>query len=243
LRRRVRRAISLSFPDKMTPMLDAALASLNEIFSPPFRKVLFKSLGMTLLFLALAWVGLDRLALSFIVVKHPWLETALTFATGAGLFLFLAFLIAPLSILIAGLFLDDLADVVEADIYPEGHRGRAIPVAQAIWMGLRFALVSAAVNLLALTLLLVPGLNAAAFVLANAYLFGREYFLLAATRFRSLAEAEEMRRRNAPRLFFAGLFIAAFVAVPGLNVLTPLFGVAFMSRVHKMLSPEWRGKS
>jgi CysZ protein len=28
--------------------------------------------------------------------------------------------------------------------------------------------------------------------------------------------------------------------VPGLNVLTPLFGVAFMARIHKMLSPEWR---
>jgi CysZ protein len=217
-------------------MLDAALVSLREIFSPPFRWVLFKSLGMTLLLLALAWAGLDRLAISYIAVERPWLAATLTFATGAGLFLFLAFLIAPLSILIAGLFLDDLADVVEADLYPEGQRGQAIPVAQAIWMGLRFALVSAGVNLLALMLLLVPGLNAMAFVLANAYLFGREYFLMAATRFLSLADAEEMRRRHAPRLFLAGLFIAGFVAVPGLNVLTPLFGVALMSRVYKMLA-------
>lgn len=226
----------------MTPMFDAALAALREIMTPPFRVVLLKSLGMTFVFLALAWVGLDKLAMSFVLVNHPWLQTALTVATGAGLFIGLAFLIAPVSILVAGLFLDDLADVVEADIYPPAQRGRAIPVAQAIGMGLRFAVVSALVNLLALTLLFVPGVNAAAFLLANAYLFGREYFLLAATRFRSPAEAEELRRRHAPQLFVAGLFIAAFVAVPGLNVLTPLFGVAFMARIHKMLSPEWRGR-
>jgi CysZ protein len=227
----------------MTIMFDAALAALREIFSPPFRNVLFKSLGMTLLFLALAWVGLDKLALSYIAVNHPWLQVALTYATGLGLFLFLAFFIGPISVLVAGLFIDDLADVVEADLYPPGQRGRAIPVSQAIMMGLRFAAVSAGVNLLALLLLLLPGINAVAFLLANAFLLGREYFLFAATRFRSLEEAMELRRRYAPQLFLAGLFIAAFVVTPGLSVLTPLFGVAFMSRVHKMLPrAQWAGK-
>lgn len=222
----------------MTFMFDSALAALREIFSPPFRKVLLKSLGMTFLFLALAWVGLDKLALSYVDVSHPWLQAALSYATGVGLFVLLAFFIGPISVLVTGLFLDDLADVVEADLYPPGARGRAISAAQAILMGLRFAGVSAAVNLLALLLLLLPGINAIAFLLANAYLLGREYFLFAATRFRSLEEAMELRRRYAPQLFLAGLFIAAFVATPGLNVLTPLFGVAFMSRIHKMLSPR-----
>jgi CysZ protein len=222
----------------MTFMFDAALAALREIVTPPFRTVLLKSLGATFLLLALAWVGLDRLALSWVAVSHPWLQLALTYATGVGLFILLAFLIGPISVLVAGLFLDDLADVVEADLYPPGRRGRPIPAAQAVLMGLRFAAVSAGVNLLALLLLLVPGVNAVAFLFANAYLLGREYFLFAATRFRSLEEATELRRRHAPQLFLAGLFIAALVATPGLNVLTPLFGVAFMARIHKMLSPE-----
>lgn len=224
----------------MTFMFDAALAALREIVSPPFRNVLFKSLGMTLLLLALAWVGLDKLALSYVAANHPWIQVALTYATGVGLFILLAFLIGPISVLVTGLFLDDLADVVESDLYPPGRRGSAIPASQAILMGARFAAVSAAVNLLALLLLLVPGVNAVAFLFANAYLLGREYFLFAATRFRPLGEATALRRRHAPQLFLAGLFIAAFVATPGLNVLTPLFGVAFMARIHKMLSPERR---
>lgn len=221
-------------------MLEAAIAAIRQILTPPFRNVLYKSLGMTFVFLALAWIGLDKLALSFVAVSHPWLQTILTIATGAGLVFILAFLIAPLSILVAGLFLDDLAEHVELEVYPDGLTGRPLPAGQALFMAMRFAVVSAGVNLLALMLLFVPGVNAVAFLLANAYLFGREYFFLAATRFRSIEEAEDMRRRYGPQLFLAGLFIAGFVAVPGLNLLTPLFGVAFMVRIHKMLSPEWR---
>ncbi len=224
----------------MPTMFDAALAALREILTPPFRVVLYKSLGATLLLLALAWVGLDKLALSYVMVSHPWLQMTLTYATGVGLFFALAFFLAPISMVIAGLFLDDLADIVEADLYAPSQRGRPVPAGQAVWMGLRFALLSAIVNFFALLLFFVPGINAAAFIFGNAYLFGREYFLFAATRFRSLREAEELRRRYAPQLFFAGLFIAAFVMTPGLNVLTPLFGVAFMARVYKMLTPEQR---
>jgi CysZ protein len=103
-----------------------------------------------------------------VAVNHPWLQVALTYATGVGLFILLAFFIGPISVLVAGLFLDDLADVVEADLYAPDARGHAIPASQAILMGVRFAALSAGVNLLALFLQLVPGLNAIAFILANA---------------------------------------------------------------------------
>ncbi|PWB79034.1 MAG: cysteine biosynthesis protein CysZ [Methylocystaceae bacterium] len=217
-------------------MLQAALDAARQIFTPPFRNVLYKSLGMTFVLLALAWVGLDRLALSFLTVDNAWLHTFVTLATGAGLVVVLAFLIAPISVLVAGLFLDDLADIVESETDPHGPRGRPLPAGQALAMGLRFALASAGVNLLALLLLLVPGVNAIVFLLANAFLFGREYFAFAATRYRSLEEARELTRRHSTTLFFAGLFIAGFVAVPGLNLFTPLFGVAFMVRMHRLLT-------
>jgi CysZ protein len=34
----------------------------------------------------------------------------------------------------------------------------------------------------------------------------------------------------------AGLFIAAFVSIPVVNLATPLFGMAFMVHMHKRLS-------
>lgn len=219
-------------------VVEAGLLAIREIVSPPFRQVLFKSLAMTLAFLALIWIGLDKLALSYIFTNHPFLQTLIGYATGAGLFIFLAFFIGPISVIVSGVFLDNLADIVEHDLYDENERGRAIAVSQAIIMGLRFAIVSAGVNFVALLLLLIPGVNAIAFVMANAYLLGREYFLFIATRFLPLAQALEMRRAYAVKLFIAGLFIAVFVAIPGLNVLTPLFGVAFMSRVYQELARQ-----
>ncbi len=221
-------------------MLHAATDALSRIFTPPFRSVLWKSLALTLALLALAWVGLDRLVIHYANVTNPWLATALSLLTGLGLLFGLAFLLAPVSSLVAGFFLDELAEIVESETAPGGARGRALPVGLAMWLSAKFAGVSALVNLAALLFLLVPGVNLVAFLAANAYLQGRQYFELAALRYRPLAEVREMRRKHAVYLFFCGLFIAAFVAIPVLNLVTPLFGVAFMTRVHQRLAPPPR---
>jgi CysZ protein len=218
-------------------MLDDALAALRQIFTPSFRTALIKTLGLTLLLLALIWLGLDRLVLHFINVQTAWVATFLSLVTGVGLFIGLAFLLAPTSSLVAGLFLDELAEIVEREIYPPNRIGRALPAGYAVWLAVRFALVSALVNLIALMLLLVPGINAIAFLAANAYLLSREFFELAALRYRPLEEVRFLRRRYQVRLFLAGLLIAALLAIPLLNLLTPLFGTAFMVRVHKRLAP------
>jgi CysZ protein len=219
-------------------MLDDALAAFRQIFTPPFRAVLIKMLGLTLVLLALIWLGLDRLVLHFVTVQTPWAATLLSIVTGVGLFIGLAFLLAPTSSLVAGLFLDELAEIVEREIYPPDGIGHALPAGYAVWLALRFALVSALVNVIALMLLLVPGINAIAFFVANAYLLSREFFELAALRYRSLEEVRLLRRRHRLRLFIAGLLIAALLAVPLLNLLTPLFGTAFMVRLHKRIAPR-----
>jgi CysZ protein len=218
-------------------MLDDALAAFRQIFTPPFRAVLFKTLALTLLLLGLVWFGLDRLVLHFVNVQTAWVATLLSIVTGLGLFVGLAFLIAPTSSLVAGLFLDELAGLVERDIYPSDRIGRALPAGYAIWLAIRFALLSTLVNLIALVLLLVPGINAVAFFVANAYLLSREFFELAALRYRPFEEVRALRRRHPIRIFIAGLLIAALLAVPILNLLTPLFGVAFMVRLHKRIAP------
>ena len=91
-------------------------------------------------------------------------------------------------------------------------------------------------NIVALILLLIPGVNIIAFFIVNGYLLGREFFEFAAMRFRSEAEAKALRRRHAGTVFLAGLVIAAFLAVPVLNLLTPLFAAAMMVHLHKMVA-------
>jgi uncharacterized protein involved in cysteine biosynthesis len=65
------------------------------------------------------------------------------------------------------------------------------------------------------------GLGLVIMFFANAYLLSREYFLLAAMRFRTPDEAKAMRRAIAPD-FLAGLLIALFVSIPIVNLATPL---------------------
>nr|WP_050764120.1 sulfate transporter family protein [Beijerinckia indica] len=214
-------------------MLDAAIAAINEMFSKPFRAVFYKTLGLTIALLAVAGFGLDRLVLSRVIVILPsaWMQTIFVWLSGLGLMVGLVFLVPAVSFIVASFFFDELAAVVERDIAPPGALGRPLPYGEAMWLGLRFAGLSLLVNIGALLLLLVPGVNAVVFIGANAYLLGRGYFELAATRYLPLSEVHLLRRAEAPRLFVAGLLMALLLGVPILNLLGPLFCTAFMVRI------------
>jgi CysZ protein len=217
-------------------MFQDAFDSFSDVFSRPFRRVMAKSFVLTAAALILAWFGLDRLALSLVHIGPPWLATAISLIVGIGLLAGLMVLAAPASSLVAGFFLDEIAARVESEIDPEGPEGRPAPALVVALFALRFAGLSVLVGLIALALLFVPGLGIVAWIGANGYLLGREYFELAAMRFRSAGQAREMRRRYALLVFTHGLLIAGFVAVPLLNLLTPLFATTLMARLHKRLA-------
>src|SRR5260370_26278016 len=211
-------------------MIDDALAALRQSFTPPFRATPWKSLGLTVLLLVLIWFGIDRLAGSLIGIETPWLATILGLLLGLGLVVGLVFLIGPVASLVAGFFLDDIADIVERTIDPTGLPGKPAPTAAAALFVLRYAALSVAVNLIALVLLFAPGVNVVAFLGANGYLLGREYFELAAMRFRPPAEARAMRRHFELRIFLAGLVVAGFMAVPILHPCPPPFSPPLPTR-------------
>ena len=138
--------------------------------------------------------------------------------------------------LVASLFVDDVADIVEREHYPAERPGVALPFSQAILEGIKTAFLTILIYLVALPLVLFAGAGFLIFFLAAAWLLGREYFELAAMRFRPPEEAKAMRRDNAATIFTAGLFIAAFVSIPIVNLATPIFGMALMVHMHKRLS-------
>jgi CysZ protein len=217
-------------------MLQDAIDSFVDIFSSPFRLVMMKSLALTVGVLVLAGFVLDRFAMSFVQVQPGWLATAISVLVGLGLVAGLVFLAAPATSLVAGFFLDEIAAIVEREVDPEGVPGRPAPAVESALFALRFAALSLLVTLTALVLLFVPGVGLLAWIAANAYLLGREYFELAAMRFRSVAEARAMRQHFAMQVYLTGLFIAGFVAIPVLNLFTPLFATALMARLHKRLA-------
>jgi CysZ protein len=137
---------------------------------------------------------------------------------------------------VASIFVDEVADHVEHEYYPAEQPGTALPFMLAMVEGTKIALLTILVYLIALPFVFVAGAGFLVFFIATAWLLGREYFELAAMRFRSPEEAKAMRRQNAATIFTAGLVIAAFVSIPIVNLATPLFGMAFMVHMHKRLS-------
>ena len=217
-------------------MLSDAFESVAQIFSPPFRKIMWKSLGLTAIVLILLGLGLDRLA-SLLTPNAPgWLSWIVSIAVAVGLIASMIFLAAPTVSLVASFYLDDIADAVEREIDPTGPRGHPLPLPASLYVGLRFAALSLLVNLSVLALTLFTGFGFAAFFILNGYLLGREYFELAAMRHLPFSQAVELRRQRSFDVFVAGMIVAGFVAVPLLNLLTPLFATAFMTRILKRIA-------
>lgn len=225
-------------------ILDAASRALAEIFSPWIRSVFWKVLGLTLLALAALWLAVRE---AFFAWVMPWISSYipdlpdwagwLTVVAGllsaVGLAAALAMLIAPVSAIIAGFFLDDAADVIEKKDYPADPPGTALPLGQSLMSSLRFFLVVVAANLVALLFLLVPGVNLVIFFVVNGYLLGREYFEFAASRHLGVEGARAYRRANQGKVMLGGFVIALFLFVPILNLLTPLFAAVLMIHLFK----------
>jgi CysZ protein len=216
-------------------------AALRQVLSPALRKVLWKSLALTIALLVLVWFGLTRLLAFYLdrtdfAVDYPMVEAFAFFLAGAGLFVALAYLLPAVSAIVAGYFLDDVAEVVERTDFPADPPGVPLSLGRSLLYGLRFAGLSLLVNLAALLLFFVPVVNVFAFFVANSYLLGREYFELAAGRFRPMADAAQMRAEHRGTVLLAGAILAGLVLVPVVNLLTPLVGVALMVHVHKRLS-------
>lgn len=232
-------------------MLDAAVKALSQMMSPPMRSILCRSIALALVLIVVLAIGLQRLLSWFATYGEVWLEGLLgpswhsslevlawiiSIAAGLGVVFGSVFLMPAITSLVASFFVDDVADIVEREYYPAERPGTALPFNQAIFEGIKTALLTILVYLVALPLVFLAGAGFLIFFLAAAWLLGREYFELAAMRFRSPEDAKAMRRDNAATIFTAGLFIAAFVSIPVVNLATPIFGMAFMVHMHKRLS-------
>jgi CysZ protein len=214
-------------------MISDALGAFAQTFSPPLRKILLKSIGLALL-LIVALGGLLQWLLQFLLpLAHPY-DYIAAILLGLLTLILAFFAMAPVTSLMAAIFLDDVADEVERTKFPADRPGKPLSIPRATALSVKFFGVVLAVNLAAILLwFVIPVLNIGVFFIANAYLLSREFFEMAAMRFRTPEEARRLRQQNAVPVFISGLVIAAIVTVPVLNLITPVFATAFMVRRHK----------
>lgn len=230
-------------------MFDAAVKALSQMFSPPFRQVLLKSIGLALILIVLIGIGLNKLFSWMATSGATWAEATaggheiwqilawvLSIAATLGIITGAVFLMPAVTAFVGSFFVDEIADEVEREYYPNEQPGTALPLWLALVEGIKTALLAVLIYLCAVPFLFFAGLGLVIIFVANGYLLGREYFLLAAMRFRPPEEAKAMRRAHRTQIFLSGLLIALFVSIPVVNLATPLFAMAMMVHMHKRLS-------
>jgi len=239
----------------MMIMLDAVVRALSQLVSPEFRAVLWRSIAYALVLIVLIAVAVQRLSAWLATVGEGWAEGVLggamhtplvvlawilSVAAGIGILIGSIFLMPAVTALVGSFFVDDVALQVEQRYYPLEPVGTPLPVVRAFLEGSRTALLAVVVYLVAVPFLLFAGAGAVIFFIATAYLLGREYFELAAMRHHRVGYAKGLRKQNQGIVLVAGLFIAAFVSIPIINLATPLFAMALMVHIYKHVSGSAR---
>ncbi len=181
-------------------MLDAAVKALSQILSPPMRSILWRSIGLALVLITALAFGLQRLLSWFATSGEVWLDGMLgpsfdtsinvlawivSIIAGLGVVFGAVFLMPVITSLVASVFVDEVADHVELEHYPAERPGTALPFGLAMTEGVKTALLTLLVYLIALPFVLIAGAGFIVFFIATAWLLGREYFELAAMRFRA----------------------------------------------------------
>jgi uncharacterized protein involved in cysteine biosynthesis len=225
-------------------MIAPILAALGQIGDPAFRSVLLRGVGLSLALLAGFTAALVWLARWLVgpTVTLPWIGTVTWLDEAAGLAVLpvmlvaSVFLMVPVASAFTGLFLDRIADAVEARHYPtlppprrQGWGEMSVETAQ--FLGLVIG-----VNLLALLayLLLAP-IALLIFWAVNGFLLGREYAQLVAARRMSRPDSAAFRARYRGRIWLTGILMAVPLSVPVLNLLVPVVGAAaFTHLVHRL---------
>lgn len=228
-------------------MLAALRRTLDQLGDRAHRGVLLRSLAGTLALFASLWWGVAALLARLDTTGWPgWLARLWSDADGFVALL----LVAPLALLlfagvattIAGLFLDDIVDAVEAKHYPERH-GKHLSAAANLQLALGAGLRVLVANLLALPvylLLLFTGFGSLLlFLVLNAWLMGHEYMEMVAARHLPADKVKLWLAAHRRVRWQAGAITAACFAVPVLNLLAPLVGAGLATHLfHGAYEPE-----
>ncbi len=229
--------------------LSRAIAQLRD---PRLLKPLVLSLISAVLLLAvlsaLAVWGLTSLDLGGGVFGFSLLDRALAWlidSAAVALGVVIAIMLFPAAAIgLQSLFLDAVADAVEAKHYPNLAPGRRQRVGEIIATALRLTLVVLGLNLALLfvwliLLLVATPLAPIPYYLVNGYLLGREYFELVALRRMTPEQAVVLRKRKLGWNMADGIVLTVLFTIPIVNFAGPIIASAYMThRFHRVWRPE-----
>ena len=216
-------------------ILSDFLKSVAQFDDPKFRRVLWRGMGLTIALLITACLlvnfGINQLLSSAwaanLIGNQSWLGALIN--VGGVLFTIALsiWLMVPVTSAIIALFLDEVAQAVEARHYPHLPKQTATKLQDQILVGIRFLGILLLANVGALILsMIVPLLAPFVFWATNGYLMGREYFQMAAMRRLPRAQAQELFQRHQGSIWIAGVLMAIPMSIPLVGLFIPILGAA-----------------
>lgn len=220
-------------------MLKAFYLAVLQLGDKAVRRYLWLGIGAAGAIFVALWVGAGYALPHLARFEIGWLNSVVAVLGGAAVMVVSWLLFPGVASGVLALFLENVADAVEARHYPALPPAAPAPIGEQIGAAVRFVVIVVAFNLALLPLLLVPPVFPFVFYAVNGYLLGREYFELVALRRMGAEKIGALRHAHRGRLWLAGTGIAFLLTVPGLNLIVPVVATAAM--VH--LFEAWRSKS
>ncbi|MEI4472668.1 EI24 domain-containing protein [Frigidibacter sp. MR17.24] len=226
-------------------------AALGQLHDARFLRVLGLGVGLAVALLAavtwalMALVGwmVPGTVTIWYWGEVSWVQTLAEWGVVPVMLLASVFLMVPVASAFTGLFLDTVAEAVEARHFPD------LPPAPGVslWEGIRdsagFLLVICLVNALALIAYLVLGpLGPVLFWAVNGWLLGREYMQMAAMRRVGREGAARLRRRHPLTIWATGALMAVPLSVPLVNLAVPVIGAATFTHLYHRLARRDAGR-
>lgn len=210
-------------------MFQAISKAFAQLGDPRIQRLIGVSIALTLL----VFVALALLAwwlIGWLSGLHGWWAEIAQFS-GVLITLVLAWFTFPaLTAGISAIFSDKVISAVEARYYP----GRPAPMEVSVWAsifdGIKLALISLVVNIIALVFL-IPPLTPIYFVISygvNGYLLGREYYEMVAFRRLERGTAKQLFAARRSRFTIGGVWIAILSTIPVVNLIAPIIATAFV---------------
>ena len=209
-------------------MLRAFSKAISQLNDRATRNVLWLCIATALLAFAALWSAIGYLLTATVLFSAGWLETVVDLLGGLATLVLTWFLFPGVVSVLVGLFLEKIAEAVEARHYPSLAPAEGLTAAATAVTMLRYLGALLFFNLLLLPFVLFPLVSPFVFYAVNGYLLGREYFELVASRRVGAAHMRRLRKANRGRLFIAGVVITLMLTVPVVNLLAPVVATAAM---------------
>ncbi|MBT3567616.1 MAG: hypothetical protein HN494_02120 [Opitutae bacterium] len=216
-------------------MITSITMAFGQLNDKRFLKPLLYSLGLsllaTLIALPLIYLGFEWLNQAFLTWLAGgdswWMNTIEWSIRVLGIliiFVIIFFAFGSVQTAFLGLFLDDVVTATRDKNHPTIQLGAPPPFSKSSWASAQFLTLSLSVNALILPIVLIgwflPPLGLIVQLIANGYLFGKEYEDIIAIRFQTESRLDPLKRT------IFGTATAALFLVPVLNFVAPVISAA-----------------